>query len=101
MEAADLAIATEKSDRLVTNGELPLILLRQVNREPHVSSAAAPSDLGKSARQAIAWLARHLGIPATMHDADLALRAAWDEVFGDAPAAGPICAVTGPGAGRN
>jgi lipoyl(octanoyl) transferase len=23
-----------------------------------------------------------LGIPATMHDADVALRAAWDEVFG-------------------
>jgi lipoyl(octanoyl) transferase len=31
-----------------------------------------------------------LGIPATMHDADIALRAAWDEVFGDA--AGPVCA---------
>ena len=25
-----------------------------------------------------------LGIPATLHDADVALRAAWDEVFGDA-----------------
>ena len=32
-----------------------------------------------------------LGIPATMHDADVALRAAWDEVFGDA--ASPVCAV--------
>src|ERR1700677_2775557 len=30
-----------------------------------------------------------LGIPATMHDADVALRAAWEEVFGDA--AGPVC----------
>jgi lipoyl(octanoyl) transferase len=27
-----------------------------------------------------------LGIPATMHDADVALRAAWDEVFADPPA---------------
>jgi lipoyl(octanoyl) transferase len=32
-----------------------------------------------------------LGIPATMHDADVALRAAWDEVFGSS--AGPVCAV--------
>lgn len=32
-----------------------------------------------------------LGIPATMHDADVALRAAWDEVFGDDAAA--VCAV--------
>jgi lipoyl(octanoyl) transferase len=32
-----------------------------------------------------------LGIPATMHDADLALRAAWDDVFG--ATAGPVCAV--------
>jgi len=32
-----------------------------------------------------------LGIPATMHDADVALRAAWDEVFGDT--AGPVCGV--------
>jgi len=31
-----------------------------------------------------------LGIPATMHDADVALRAAWEEVFGDA--ASPVCA---------
>jgi lipoyl(octanoyl) transferase len=30
-----------------------------------------------------------LGIPATMHDADVALRAAWDEVFG--ASAGPTC----------
>jgi len=29
------------------------------------------------------------GVPATMHDADVALRAAWQEVFGDA--AGPVC----------
>jgi hypothetical protein len=65
MEAAELAIATEKSDRLATHGELLLILLRQVNREPHVSSAAAPPDLDKSARQAIAWLAPHLGMPAS------------------------------------
>jgi lipoyl(octanoyl) transferase len=32
-----------------------------------------------------------LGIPATMDDADVALRAAWDEVFGDQ--GGPVCAV--------
>ena len=32
-----------------------------------------------------------LGIPATMHDADVALRAAWQDVFGDA--ASPVCAV--------
>jgi lipoyl(octanoyl) transferase len=32
-----------------------------------------------------------LGIPATLHDADVALKAAWDEVFGDA--ATPICAI--------
>jgi lipoyl(octanoyl) transferase len=32
-----------------------------------------------------------LGIPATMHDADVALRAAWEEVFG-ATASGPACA---------
>jgi lipoyl(octanoyl) transferase len=32
-----------------------------------------------------------LGIPATMHDADVALRAAWEEVFGDRAA--PVCAV--------
>jgi len=31
-----------------------------------------------------------LGIPATMHDADVALRAAWEEVFGDA--ASSVCA---------
>ena len=31
-----------------------------------------------------------LGIPATMHDADVALKQAWDEVFG-AAAAAPIC----------
>ena len=31
-----------------------------------------------------------LGIPATMHDADVALRAAWEEVFGNA--ASPVCA---------
>src|SRR5580692_130019 len=30
------------------------------------------------------------GIPATMHDADVALRAAWQDVFGDA--ASPVCA---------
>jgi lipoyl(octanoyl) transferase len=29
------------------------------------------------------------GIPATMHDADVALRAAWEDVFGDA--ASPVC----------
>lgn len=33
-----------------------------------------------------------LGIPATMHDADLALRAAWEEVFGN-PAAPATCTV--------
>jgi lipoyl(octanoyl) transferase len=32
-----------------------------------------------------------LGIPATLHDADVALRGAWDDVFGDA--ASPVCAV--------
>jgi lipoyl(octanoyl) transferase len=32
-----------------------------------------------------------LGIPATMHDADVALRAAWEEVFGDQAAS--VCAV--------
>jgi lipoyl(octanoyl) transferase len=32
-----------------------------------------------------------LGIPATMHHADVALRAAWDEVFGDSAA--PVCPV--------
>jgi lipoyl(octanoyl) transferase len=32
-----------------------------------------------------------LGIPATMHDADVALRAAWEEVFG--AAAGAVCPV--------
>ena len=32
-----------------------------------------------------------LGIPATMQDADVALRAAWDEVFGDSAAS--VCAV--------
>jgi lipoyl(octanoyl) transferase len=32
-----------------------------------------------------------LGCPVTMRDADVALRAAWDEVFGDQ--AGPLCAV--------
>src|SRR3984957_16927176 len=32
-----------------------------------------------------------LGIPATMHDADVALRAAWQDVCGDA--ASPVCAV--------
>jgi len=32
-----------------------------------------------------------LGIPATMHDADVALRTAWEEVFGDA--AGAVCPV--------
>jgi lipoyl(octanoyl) transferase len=32
-----------------------------------------------------------LGVRATMHDVDVALRAAWDEVFGDAAAA--ICAL--------
>jgi lipoyl(octanoyl) transferase len=32
-----------------------------------------------------------LGCPVTMHDADVALRAAWDEVFGDT--ADPVCAV--------
>jgi lipoyl(octanoyl) transferase len=31
-----------------------------------------------------------LGRPVTMHDADVALRAAWEEVFGDA--ASPVCA---------
>jgi len=31
-----------------------------------------------------------LGIPATMHDADVALRAAWEDVFGNAAA--PVCA---------
>jgi lipoyl(octanoyl) transferase len=31
-----------------------------------------------------------LGIPATMHDADVALRAAWEDVFGNATA--PVCA---------
>jgi lipoyl(octanoyl) transferase len=31
-----------------------------------------------------------LGIPATMHDADVALRGAWDYVFGNA--ASPVCA---------
>jgi len=36
-----------------------------------------------------------LGIPATMHDADVALRAAWDEVFGEA--ADPVCAVENGG----
>ena len=30
-----------------------------------------------------------LGIPATMHDADVALRAAWDEVF--ETGAEPVC----------
>jgi lipoyl(octanoyl) transferase len=34
-----------------------------------------------------------LGIPATMQDADVALRAAWEEVFNDA--AGPVCAAQG------
>jgi lipoyl(octanoyl) transferase len=34
-----------------------------------------------------------LGIPATMADADMALRAAWDEVFG--PEAGPMACSTG------
>lgn len=29
-----------------------------------------------------------LGIPATMHDADVALRAAWEDVFGDSAASG-------------
>ena len=33
-----------------------------------------------------------LGIPATMQDADAALRAAWEEVFGDQAMAGPACA---------
>jgi lipoyl(octanoyl) transferase len=33
---------------------------------------------------------KELGIPATMHDADVALKQAWDEVFG-AESAGPIC----------
>jgi lipoyl(octanoyl) transferase len=32
-----------------------------------------------------------LGIPATMHDADVALRAAWDEVFG--ATAGTVCSI--------
>jgi lipoyl(octanoyl) transferase len=32
-----------------------------------------------------------LGIPATMHDADAALRAAWEEVFGDSAAS--VCVV--------
>ncbi len=37
-----------------------------------------------------------LGIPATLHDADLALRAAWNEVFGEtADPAAAWCAVTG------
>ncbi len=35
-----------------------------------------------------------LGIPATMHDADMALRAAWEEVFG-ADAAAAACGVGG------
>jgi lipoyl(octanoyl) transferase len=30
-----------------------------------------------------------LGIPATMHEADIALRAAWEKVFGET--AGPVC----------
>lgn len=34
-----------------------------------------------------------LGIPATMEDADMALRAAWDDVFG--PEAGPMACSTG------
>jgi lipoyl(octanoyl) transferase len=34
-----------------------------------------------------------LGVPATMHDADVALRAAWHDVFGDS--AGPTCAIDG------
>ncbi len=33
-----------------------------------------------------------LGLPVTMHDADIALRAAWDEVFGDAVAPAQSCA---------
>ena len=33
-----------------------------------------------------------LGIPATLHDADVALRAAWGEVFGENAASGPLCA---------
>ena len=32
-----------------------------------------------------------LGVPATLHDADIALRDAWEDVFGDQ--AGPVCAV--------
>ena len=42
-----------------------------------------------------------LGVPATMHDADVALRAAWDEVFG--ASAAPVCAAPGenPPAGFN
>jgi lipoyl(octanoyl) transferase len=38
-----------------------------------------------------------LGIPATMHDVDMALKAAWDEVFGDAAPAGAACRIVGPG----
>ena len=36
-----------------------------------------------------------LGIPATMHDADVALRAAWEEVFGVTASSSPVC-VTEP-----
>jgi hypothetical protein len=63
MEAAELSIASDKSDRLVTNGELLLILLRQVNHEPHVSSAAPPPDLDMTVRRTIVALAPRLGMP--------------------------------------
>jgi len=33
-----------------------------------------------------------LGVPATMHDADVALRAAWEEVFGASAPSAAMCA---------
>jgi lipoyl(octanoyl) transferase len=37
-----------------------------------------------------------LGIPVTMHDADVALRAAWEEVFGVTASSSPVCAAEPP-----
>ena len=54
-----------------------------LNVEPNLShfSGIVPCGL---AQYGITSLAA-LGIPATMHDADIALRAAWEEVFGKDP----------------
>jgi len=68
MDAAQIALAVDKSDRLTTNHHLLASVIRQVNVAPDSKTAAleaGTAELNARARQTIAWLAPHLRQPAT------------------------------------